>query len=281
MTYPANRLRSRRPFPSGSASQAGAAPRAGAAFTLIELLVVIAIIAILAAILFPVFARARAQARKISCASNLRQLTMGMVMYAQDYDETFPQWKWDQNYSSGTVSPNNATTLWVNAIWSYVKSAGVYKCPDDIRGFTGTDFFGGWFNMSSVQGFNEAVRNAPMSYGANEPLTYDKGALAGLARPAETFIVADCINPLSGWDGWDAYNPDDPKDPKNQWRIQRVAYARNIRDWSGKQTTGPFDPAWEADSRHTDGNNIGFADGHVKFYKVSRTTVDLFGFKLR
>ncbi|MBZ0172326.1 MAG: DUF1559 domain-containing protein, partial [Phycisphaerales bacterium] len=60
------------------------------AFTLIELLVVIAIIAILAAILFPVFARAREKARQSSCASNLKQLALGLMQYAQDYDETYP-----------------------------------------------------------------------------------------------------------------------------------------------------------------------------------------------
>ena len=59
-------------------------------FTLIELLVVIAIIAILAAILFPVFARARESARRTSCISNLKQLALGTMMYAQDYDETYP-----------------------------------------------------------------------------------------------------------------------------------------------------------------------------------------------
>src|SRR5690242_8199702 len=64
-------------------------------FTLIELLVVIAIIAILAAILFPVFAQARERARAISCVSNLRQLGLAAVMYAQDYDETYPgMWQW-------------------------------------------------------------------------------------------------------------------------------------------------------------------------------------------
>lgn len=61
-------------------------------FTLIELLVVIAIIAILAAMLFPVFARARESARKASCGSNLRQITKGFLMYAQDYDESLPNY---------------------------------------------------------------------------------------------------------------------------------------------------------------------------------------------
>src|SRR5207302_3892260 len=64
------------------------------AFTLIELLVVIAIIAILAAILFPVFAQARAKARQASCTSNLKQLNLAVIMYKQDYDETFPYWNW-------------------------------------------------------------------------------------------------------------------------------------------------------------------------------------------
>src|SRR2546423_15568812 len=77
--------------------------RRNAAFTLIELLVVIAIIAILAAILFPVFARAREQARKTACTSNVKQLGMAWMMYVQDYDETFPP----------TNSPTAPTPEWV------------------------------------------------------------------------------------------------------------------------------------------------------------------------
>ena len=64
--------------------------RTGQAFTLIELLVVIAIIAILAAILFPVFARARENARRASCQSNMKQIGLGLMQYVQDYDETYP-----------------------------------------------------------------------------------------------------------------------------------------------------------------------------------------------
>src|SRR5476651_819462 len=66
-------------------------PRSRHGFTLIELLVVIAIIAILAAILFPVFARAREQARRTSCLSNMKQIGLALFMYAQDYDETLPE----------------------------------------------------------------------------------------------------------------------------------------------------------------------------------------------
>lgn len=84
------------------------------AFTLIELLVVIAIIAILAAILFPVFARARENARRASCMSNLKQIALGFMMYTQDYDDRFPY------YSGGGE---------MAFIFPYVKSAQVFRCP--------------------------------------------------------------------------------------------------------------------------------------------------------
>src|SRR3954462_12041414 len=92
-------------------------------FTLIELLVVIAIIAILAAILFPVFAQARAAARKASCLSNLRQLNAGATMYAQDYDEHLLSF-W-LNYQPDQGLGN----LWINMIQPYAKNKGITLCP--------------------------------------------------------------------------------------------------------------------------------------------------------
>ena len=99
-------------------------------FTLIELLVVIAIIAILAAILFPVFARAREKARQASCESNLKQLALGTLMYAQDYDERFPCWERDTYDES--LSPLHPG----RSVYPYIKNLAVFACPSggDVSG---------------------------------------------------------------------------------------------------------------------------------------------------
>src|SRR5688572_8951045 len=96
--------------------------RERAGFTLIELLVVIAIIAILAAILFPVFAQAREKARQSSCLSNFRQLGLGMMMYAQDYDESLPIAYWGPDWCG-------ATSSWRQTLIPYTKNTGIYVCP--------------------------------------------------------------------------------------------------------------------------------------------------------
>ena len=96
-------------------------------FTLIELLVVIAIIAILAAILFPVFARAREKARQSSCLSNGKQLGIAVLSYAQDYDESLPKsWNDVDNDGSGT---SGADYTWRSAVLAYAKNAQIWQCP--------------------------------------------------------------------------------------------------------------------------------------------------------
>lgn len=89
-------------------------------FTLIELLVVIAIVATLAAILFPVFARARENARRASCASNLKQIGLGIMQYTQDYDERMPQRRM-----------TNQDDWYRSLIFPYVKSTGLFRCPSN------------------------------------------------------------------------------------------------------------------------------------------------------
>jgi len=106
-------------------------------FTLIELLVVIAIIAILAAILFPVFARAREKARQTACLSNVKQIGLGLLMYAQDYDEKMPfhcgGWGW--------------VICWAEAIAPYTKNAQIQRCPS----FDGTDTTDYGYNWMGVE----------------------------------------------------------------------------------------------------------------------------------
>ncbi len=100
-------------------------PSGHPAFTLVELLVVIAIISILAAILFPVFAQAREKARQTACLSNLKQIGTGIMLYKQDYDETFPAFKLHDTGPFGPSRPYG----WGDCFQSYVKSTQVMRCP--------------------------------------------------------------------------------------------------------------------------------------------------------
>lgn len=103
-------------------------------FTLIELLVVIAIIAILAAILFPVFAQAREAARKSSCLSNMKQLGTAVMMYVQDYDETYPQaYYYKNNTATTNGSSSGGYVTWTVTISPYIKNVGLFVCPSDAN----------------------------------------------------------------------------------------------------------------------------------------------------
>lgn len=115
------------------------------AFTLIELLVVIAIIAILAAILFPAFSRAREMARRTSCASNMKQIGLGMMQYTQDYDEKLPLFSLSGQGYGGFQGYNGADgARWADVIFPYVKSTQVFDCPSGTKNTTtypGGQFF--------------------------------------------------------------------------------------------------------------------------------------------
>jgi prepilin-type processing-associated H-X9-DG protein len=147
---------------------------------LIELLVVIAIIAILAAILFPVFARAREKARQTSCLSNLKQIGLGFMMYAQDYDERLPQ---SAMYTApSVVLPEGYPDYWFQQIYPYVKNAQVFGCPSE--GFNGI-YSGG-----------ESTTSADWPNGVN--YTYNLRAhrvsMGDVERPAAFLLAVDGNN---------------------------------------------------------------------------------------
>lgn len=188
-------------------------------FTLIELLVVIAIIAILAAILFPVFAQAREQARKTTCISNTKQVGLGVLMYTQDYDESFPLCTDSQT----SVDPNHFFT-WQNLIQPYTKNYGVVLCPDSIKRNTDPNSFdlytynygvmpraatfqlASWLdefysngvstNFDGVFGMVSTLSKS--DFAAANYANMGGAAQAAVARPAEYSMLTDAGN----WDDW-------------------------------------------------------------------------------
>src|SRR2546423_13337957 len=131
------------PYPKGGTLINAQRRTPNAAFTLIELLVVIAIIAILAAILFPVFARAREAARTSSCLSNTKQMALAIMQYIQDYDERFPTPLYnlssvDPQYGRHPDNPwgpwSRFRVGWNHTIFPYVKNVQVFLCPSSPGG---------------------------------------------------------------------------------------------------------------------------------------------------
>ena len=237
-------------------------------FTLIELLVVIAIIAILAAILFPVFAQARENARKISCVSNLKQLGTAILMYVQDYDETFPCVT-GNNTPPAAGSPFDGQT-WVQndivfLIQPYVKNFQIFFCPDRQKKVPGSgdfcspgggtqDVWGYGYNWSSGYGpgdgphslWNQGDGCVLADTSVN---TLPGRPIAGVNLPAQFLIMGDTA--------------DTPRQT-----LHTASYDTRCNPSSG----------WNADlptgGRHQGGNNFAFSDGHAKYYKVNLSYVD-------
>ncbi len=246
-------------------------------FTLIELLVVIAIIAILAAILFPVFQKVRENARRTSCLSNEKQLGLAFVQYTQDADEKYP-------YGSLPAGNQHYVVGWAATIYPFVKSTGVYKCPDDS---TPTNS-GNPSALPLSYGYNWDVGNSklPVLNGAspaslaqfNSPartvlLCEAFGQTADMADAAGTEIaspgvsgVGTLTNPSTGttYGGYAGGNQDgDSNSMRYATGVLRSdsAAALTVGAGSGK--------AIAATGVHTDGSNFLMADGHAKWFRPS------------
>ena len=217
------------------------ASRARAGFTLIELLVVIAIIAILAAILFPVFARARENARRASCSSNLKQIGLGILQYTQDYDERYVR--------ATTGAGGGASQTWANSTQPYIKSTQVFQCPSDPSREVNTWWMG---SLPADQQFH-------ISYLYNSSVA--RSSDAAMQNPSGTVMAVDgATNPVA------SNNPLD-------WLSAPKGTAFLVRPFVGDDTTdtdGRGEDFAAPAARHLETANVLYVDGHVKASRVER-----------
>lgn len=212
------------------------------AFTLIELLVVIAIIVILAAILFPVFARVRENARRTNCASNEKQQALGLMQYAQDYDERLPI----SSYRNRDAD-NNVIGFWFEMIEPYVKNTQIFRCPSANRTPGGAPPRA-YSSNYALPGIGDTAAKVVMA-------NYNGLHLSQVKEPSRTWmIVESCYR-----------NPTDDLYKNNGYGFHWVRF-ENIATGNGPEQGVSADHYFNHEV-HLGGSNVAFVDGHVKWIK--------------
>lgn len=236
------------------------------AFTLIELLVVIAIIALLAAILFPVFGRARENARRTSCLNNMKQIGLGVSQYTQDYDERLP-------FSNNQVAGDPNSGRWPIKLLPYVKSVQLFVCPS----YTDYTLPANWNGGGSTYAINRSISDihyVGSYYGRHLSEIPDSAGTTLVAETADLggnsnaiFSSPDNYQPLT----WSKYidttsqfkgNSDWQWTPPSNFTGTGINYY-GTNDANGNNKRRPI-------PRHFDGLNVVYCDGHAKWVRVDR-----------
>jgi len=223
-------------------------------FTLIELLVVIAIIAILAAILFPVFAKAREKARSASCLSNMKQIGLATMMYVQDCDETYPSLYDDNSYPGQRI-------IWADKIRPYTKNRNIFFCPGGLTQIDPSPASPGWYMPS------DNVANTQYSMNMWGGVDWPEGTTSGypvieaqLVHVSETaFCQESAAQAGSGW--------------FCNW--SNIVSGRNTTSIVNGETW--LMGTWNSNiaPRHQGGTNMTFCDGHAKWRNINSLITDL------
>jgi prepilin-type N-terminal cleavage/methylation domain-containing protein/prepilin-type processing-associated H-X9-DG protein len=258
------------------------------AFTLIELLVVIAIIAILAAILFPVFAKAREKARQAACLSNMKQIGLAMIMYTEDYDECFPV---SFNQGLSTADPDCI----MQKIQPYIKNTNVFVCPSpakwDFASMWSTWYGGVDNNLYPLNpggsfanfdllypGYNTWVTPPYTSYAWNGAV-FETPLATGAPAPVTDASVGSPASIIAGYDYGSTQNMEF-QFPYRFGTGETPGYVGKYFGWNYFYAINAF-VAWGGTGQmyatHNGGANFVFMDGHAKWMLPTALTTGMFG----